>query len=549
MSSRSVQESVAFPRLSSAEIAALAPLGTRLAFEDGQALFEAGEQQGGFFIVLSGAVAILDRSGDEARTVIIHQPGEFTGDIDILSRRRPVVSAVAQGATEVIHIASADIRRIIAEQQVLGERLLKAFIARREQLVASGFQGARIIGSERSRPALQIRDFLTRNQVPFTWISVEEEPSVGELLAQFGVADEEMPVLLRGDHLLRNPSIRELAQEFGLKRPLHGKQFDMVVIGAGPAGLAAAVYASSEGLRTLVVDSVAPGGQAGASTRIENYLGFPTGISGADLMGRAVLQAQKFGAEFSMPSVVTGLDLEGPLPTVLLDGDERVEGRSVLIATGVDYRKLNVPERQRFDGVGVYYAATQAELASCRGARVVVVGGGNSAGQAVMFLSQETQGVLLLLRSDDLRKSMSSYLATRVERAKNVEILLHTEIRHMIGDQQLQAVEIENTRTGERNTIATPAVFSFIGAEPRTGWLPAGIEVNGKGFICTGRDVSSASANWSQQRHPFLLETSQAGIFAAGDVRLNSIKRVASAVGEGAMAVKYIHEFLAMAER
>lgn len=548
MNDMQAQQNVAFPRLSEEEIAALAPLGKRRQLEDGQPLFQAGERGGGFFVVLSGEVAIIDRSGDEPRTVTIHQPGEFTGDIDILRRRRPVVSGVAQGKTEVLHIASADIRRIITEQPTLGERILKAFIARRELLMASGFQGVRVIGSERSRHAFNIREFLARNQVPFTWIAVEEEPQVGDLLGHFGISEEEMPVVLHAAQLLRNPAIATLAEQMGLKRRLDQRQLDLVVVGAGPAGLAAAVYGSSEGLSTLVLEGVAPGGQAGASTKIENYLGFPTGISGNDLMGRAVLQAQKFGAEFSTPSRAAGLELDGALPVVLLEGGERVEARCVLIATGADYRQLDVPERPRFDGLGVYYAATQTELVSCRGAEVLVVGGGNSAGQAIMFLSEQTERVLVLLRGDNLRKSMSSYLADRVEAAGNVEILYHTEIRHMYGEERLEAVEIENTETEERRTIATPAVFSFIGAVPRTDWLPPEIEVDGKGFICTGREVA-ASSHWVQERPPYMLETSWAGIFAAGDVRRGSIKRVASAVGEGAMAVKYMHEYLAVAER
>ena len=547
MHDMSVQPSVASPRLSDAQIAVLAPLGTRAQLRDGEPLFQAGGRRGGFFIVLSGAVEVFDPAGAQPRTLAVHQPGEFTGDIDILSRRRSVVGAVARGETEVLHVPSAEIRRIIAEQPTLGELLLKAFIARRELLVASGFEGLQVIGSERSRHTFRIRDFLARNQVPFTWIGVDEEPGVGELLRRFGVAEEELPVVAYADRLLRNPSLRELAEAIGLKRPLGQNVYDLVVVGAGPAGLAAAVYAASEGLSTLLLDSVAPGGQAGASMKIENYLGFPTGITGAELMGRAVLQAQKFAAEVSTPRVVEGLDLGGALPVVRLDGGERVAARCVLIATGADYRTLDVPERERFDGLGIYYAATQTELVSCRGAEVVVVGGGNSAGQAVMFLSQNTRRVHVLLRGGDLRKSMSSYLVGRIEAADNVEVLYHTEIRRMLGDERLEAVEIENMQSGERRTIFTPAVFSFIGAVPRTEWLPAEIETDAKGFIRTGRGVAGSRAG-KGDREPFLLETSHPSVFAAGDVRLGSVKRVSSAVGEGAMAVKYIHEYLAEQE-
>lgn len=535
----------AFPRLDAADIAALTAIAARRQLRDGEPLFEAGEHRGEFFVVLAGAVEIVDRSGDEPRTVTVHQPGEFTGDIDILSRRRPVVSAIARGDTAVLHVPSTAIRRIITERPALGEILLRAFIARRALLVESGFQGLRVIGSERSREAFRIREFLARNQIPFTWIGVEAEPAVGELLRHLGLASDEMPAVAFGaGALLRNPSIRALAEAVGLKRPLDGGVYDLVVVGAGPAGLAAAVYGSSEGLGTLVLDGVAPGGQAGVSTKIENYLGFPTGISGAELMGRAVLQAQKFGAAFSTPSPATELEVGGPRPAVRIEGGERVEARCLLIATGADYRKLDVPDRERFDGLGVYYAATQTELVSCRGAEVVVVGGGNSAGQAIVFLAAHTRRVLVLLRGGDLGQSMSSYLVGRIRALDNVEVRHHTEIRRLFGGATLEAVEIESTRTGERRRVATPAVFSFIGAVPRTGWLPPQIETDAKGFIRTGHGVAR-SPNWPLERAPFLLETSRPGVFAAGDVRLGSIKRVSSAVGEGAMTVKYIHEYLA----
>ena len=545
MNEHDTSRQMAFPRLADAEITALKTVGTLRHLREGQPLFEAGAQRGGFFVVLAGAVEIIDRSGDEAQTVTVHEPGEFTGDIDLLSRRRSVVSAVARGDTEVLHLPATALRRIITERPALGETILKAFIARRALLVESGFQGLRVIGAEDSREAFLLREFLARNQVPFTWIDVEAEPAVGELLERLGLTQDAMPAVVFGSGaLLRNPSIRALAEVIGLKRPLGNRIYDLVVVGAGPAGLAAAVYSASEGLSTLVIDGVAPGGQAGASTTIENYLGFPTGISGADLMGRAVLQAQKFGTEFSTPSLATELEVGGPRPAVRIAGGERVEARCLLIATGADYRKLNVPERARFDGLGVYYAATQTELVSCRGSAVVVVGGGNSAGQAIVFLAEHTRHVLVLLRGDDLGKNMSSYLVDRIQAITNVEVLYHTEIRRMFGDATLEAVEIENTQTGERRNVATPAVFSFIGAMPRTGWLPPQIETDARGFLRTGRGVAG-SAHWPLERAPFLLETSRPGVFAAGDVRLGSIKRVASAVGEGAMAINYIHEYLA----
>jgi thioredoxin reductase (NADPH) len=330
----------------------------------------------------------------------------------------------------------------------------------------------------------------------------------------------------------------------GLRHTTGEEVYDLVIVGAGPAGLAAAVYGSSEGLTTLLLDSYAPGGQAGSSSRIENYLGFPMDISGSELTSRATLQAQKFGATISTPSHVTALENDGSHMIVRLDDGDAATAQCVLIATGADYLRLDVPERERFEGLGLYYAATPIELVSCSGADVVVVGAGNSAGQAVMFLAGHTKRVLLLVRGDDLRKRMSSYLAKRIEAAHNVEVLYNTEIRHMSGSERLETIDIENTRTGERSTVSTPAVFVFIGAVPRTDWLPAQIATDERGFIRTGRSLAGTEG-WALKREPFLLETSQPGVFAAGDVRRGSAKRVASAVGEGSIAVKLVHEYLA----
>jgi thioredoxin reductase (NADPH) len=538
-------DKIAFPRLDQSQIAALAPFATRRHFHDGQPLFQAGTSHGGFFIVLSGAVEIVDSSGSEPRRVALHGPNEFTGDIDILSQRRSVVSAVARGDTDVLEVAPDDIRRIIGEDPGLGELILQAFVTRREQLLESGFQGIRVIGSGSSRDAYRIREFLDRNQVPITWIDVDEDPEAGEMLRHFGLDEAALPVVVcEGRPLLRNPSTRELAETVGLRHTTGEEVYDLVIVGAGPAGLAAAVYGSSEGLTTLLLDSYAPGGQAGSSTRIENYLGFPMGISGSELTSRATLQAQKFGAKISTPSRVTALENDGPHMIVRLDDGDAATALCVLIATGADYLRLDVPERERFEGLGLYYAATPIELVSCSGADVVVVGAGNSAAQAVMFLARHTKQVLLLVRGDDLRKRMSSYLADRIEAARNVEVLYNTEIRHMAGSERLETIEIENTRTGDRRTVSTPAVFVFIGAVPRTDWLPAQIATDARGFIRTGRALANAPG-WALKRDPFLLETSQPGVFAAGDVRVGSAKRVASAVGEGSIAVKLVHEYLA----
>ena len=535
---------VAFPTLDDIHVATLAKFGTRRVLRDGEHLFKAGDREYKFFVVERGAVEIVEHSSGETKRVTLHERHAFGGDVSLVTGRPALVSAMARGDTEVFEISPSDLRRIMGERPALGELLLRAFIARRELLVASDFQGLRVLGAGSSRDTFRIRDFLARNQVPFTWIDTDHDPQVGALLQSFGLTEADTPVVVFGSEpLLRNPSTRALADLIGVRRPLTQRVYDLVIVGGGPAGLAAAVYASSEGLATAVIDATAPGGQAGTSSKIENYLGFPTGISGAELANRAILQAQKFGAQFSSPSQVARLEFEkGPGRSCWFDS-EHVSTRCVLIATGAEYRKLDVPKREQFEGLGVYYAATPTELQLCRGAEVIVVGGGNSAGQAVMFLSEETRRVYLLLRGGGLRKSMSSYLADRIEGADNIEVLAEAEICRMMGDQWLEAVEIKNLRTGETRTVQTPAVFTFIGAIPCTNWLPAEIETDPKGFVKTGPLVS-ASPYWTADREPFFLETSRPGVFAAGDVRLGSTKRVASAVGEGAMAVQFVHEYL-----
>ena len=364
------------------------------------------------------------------------------------------------------------------------------------------------------------------------------------LLKQLGLAEADTPVVALGQKLLlRNPSNRELADALGLRKPLEQMVYDLVVVGAGPAGLAAAVYGASEGLRTVVLEQAAPGGQAGRSMRIENYLGFPTGITGGELAERATVQANKFGARLSIPSPAFGLTFENLYSVVHLEGNDTVTTRCLLIATGADYRLLQVEGCEKFEGRGVYYAATPLEAQMCMGAEVVVVGGGNSAGQAAVFLAGQVRKVYILIRGDDLSKNMSSYLVHRIEQTANIEVIRNTEVRRMSGDGHLDSVEIVNNKTGESRTLKTPALFSFIRATPRTDWLPAEIEKDAKAFVRTGPSLAQ-SPHWNIPRDPFLLETSRRGVFAAGDVRSGSIKRVGSAVGEGAMAVQFVHQYM-----
>jgi thioredoxin reductase (NADPH) len=540
-------QSIAFPTLDEAQITRLrgCTAAVSTSYKDGQALFTVGDRDFKFFVVKSGEIKIVDYSGDEPKQVHVHRPGQFTGDISHLTGTPAVVSGIARGHCEVYEVSTEALRRVLSLCPDLSDILLQAFIARRQMLRQSpDFTGLRVIGSRYSADTFRVRDFLAKNRALFTWVDLETDPQVDRLLKQFGVTEADTPVVACGHRLmLRNPSNRQLADTIGIRQPLEQTVYDLAVVGAGPAGLAAAVYGASEGLRTVVLEQTAPGGQAGSSMRIENYLGFPTGLTGSELAGRAVVQVNKFGAHLSVSTPVTGLGFDKAYPVLHLDGGDTVAAKCLLIASGAEYRRLGVEDCPRYEGKGVYYAATPNEVPLCRGAQVVLVGGGNSAGQAAVFLAEHARKVFLLIRGDDLYKSMSSYLARRIEQTATIEILRNTKIRRMRGDGHLTAVEIVNGKTGEERTLETPAVFSFIGAVPRTDWLPPEVERDTKGFVRTGPALAT-SPHWPLRRQPFLLETSRPGVFAAGDVRAGSVKRVASAVGEGAMAVQFVHEYL-----
>ena len=539
--------SVAFPTLSEAEMVSLdsCPLTVLKHYETGEKLFRAGDCDCNFFVVKSGEIEIVDESGDTSHVLAVLKPGEFTGEIAQMTGSPSLVEAIARRDSDVYELSPDAFRQLLNHHPELGDIVLQAFIARRQLLREPGnFTGLRVIGSRYSQDTFRIREFLAKNLAPFTWLDLEANPDVNALLKRLGLGEADTPVVALGQKLLlRNPSNRELADALGLRQRLEQTVYDLVIVGAGPAGLAAAVYGASEGLRTVVLEQAAPGGQAGRSMRIENYLGFPTGITGGELAERATVQANKFGARLSIPSPVIGLTFENIYSVLHLERNETVRTRCLLIATGADYRLLQVEGCEKFEGRGVYYAATPLEAQMCMGAEVAVVGGGNSAGQAAVFLAGQVRKVFILIRGDDLSKNMSSYLVHRIEQTANIEVMYNTEVRRMSGDGHLEEIEIVNKKTGGSRTLKTPALFSFIGATPRTDWLPAEIEKDAKAFVLTGPSLAQ-SPHWNIPRDPYLLETSRRGVFAAGDVRSGSIKRVGSAVGEGAMTVQFVHEYM-----
>jgi thioredoxin reductase (NADPH) len=548
-------ESTAFPKLDDRQLALLEPLGKRRTLERGEFIFKAGQRDLGLTVILRGEIEVFEaREGTEQILATARERG-FIGDVAMLQGTSALATArVKSEEAEILEVPAGKIRRALAELPGLGGPIVNALIMRRRRLMRDReFAGLRIIALRDTREGHQLDDFLDKNRIPHRLIEFESEQ--GQALCQrLHLTSRDLPTLLTANGApLRRPSLREVAQVAGLLRPLAYENeseiaCDLTIVGAGPAGLAAAVYAASEGLKTVVLESYAPGGQAGSSSLIENFFGFPTGISGGDLTYRAQLQAYRFGAKFSTPAQTLSLDYH--------DGEEyraslQIEGCSatlrakcVLIATGADYRRLDAEGREQFEGSGVYYAATAFEGQLCRGATVIVAGGGNSAGQAAMFLSEGAAKVLLVIRGDDLSKNMSSYLSRRVQARENIELLRRTEIRKMTGNKMLEAVELENTATHERRVVETPAVFSMIGAMPCTDWLPPQIERDEKGFIKTGSAVAHAPA-WKESKRPTSpLETSCPGIFAAGDVRSGSVKRCAAAVGEGGMAVAGVQEAL-----
>jgi thioredoxin reductase (NADPH) len=523
----------AFPRLSDAQIAALDAQGRRRSTRPGDVLFAEGDRECDFFVVLAGKAASVEGHGTpEERVIAVHGPGRFLGELSLLTGEGAYYSAVALDAGEVLAVPVARLRELVARDPAFGDLVLRAYLLRRSILIGLG-AGLRIVGSKYSPDTRRVRDFAARNRLPYRWLDLEADPSAEALLAEFGVTPQDTPVVIVHGRLLRNPSNAELAAAIGLPAPSEPQaSCDLLVIGSGPAGLSAAVYGASEGMRVIVLDATAAGGQAGTSSRIENYLGFPSGISGAELAERALLQAQKFGARFAVPAEATSIEQDDGHYRVRLSDGTSLTSALVVLATGVRYRRLDVPRADYFEKISIYYAASQAEALVCSGDPVAIIGGGNSAGQAAVFLSAHAAQVTLIVREGDLGERMSRYLVDRIARIPNVHVMNNAEVRELRGEATLEAVTVVSNRTGTRHTVAARALFVFIGMAPCTGWLGGLVDLDEHGFIRTGSPGAECS----------LLETRQPGIFAVGDVRAGSAKRVATAVGEGAMAIRLAFE-------
>lgn len=543
-----------FPRLTRVQIDRLRAVGRPRQFAPGELLYERGSAKRTFYVLLEGRVEISSPAREGEERITIHAAGEFTGEVDMISGRQSLVRARALDATAALEIDLADLRHIVQTDAELSELFLRAFALRHAHLVDNTLGGLVLIGSSHSADTLRLRAFLGRNGQPHVYLDVERDASAEVLLGSFQIGLDEIPVLFckDRDRALRNPSNAEVTAALGLNPELDDAHVhDVVVVGAGPSGLAAAVYAASEGLDVLVLETSAPGGQAGSSSRIENYLGFPMGISGQDLAGRAFLQAEKFGANLAVARVAVGLACaERQLRITCADGGT-VLGRAVVVATGAAYRKLTVPDLGRFEGNGVYYGATHVEAKLCKGEEIAVVGGGNSAGQAAVFLSGIAQHVHLLVRGAGLVDSMSRYLIRRIDESPAITLRPYTQVEALEGDGRLQRVWWRSAKAPGneiREGRDIRHVFSMTGADANTGWLDGCVALDVQRFVKTGVDLTAEdleTAQWPLKRRPSQFETSLPRVFAVGDVRSGSMKRVASAVGEGSAAVQLVHKVLA----
>lgn len=541
----------AFPRFTDQQMHLVAQHGRKRTTVPGEILFRQGDPTCDFIVIVSGLIATVDGPGPDGDVIGVHGPGRFLGELGLLTGEPVFVTAVVAKAAEVIDVPLQSLRQLMTTDSDLGDMVLRAYLVRRSVLVKQG-DGFRIVGSHFSADTRRLREFATRNRLPHRLVDLERDRSAEALLRQLRVAPEDTPIIVWSDRILRNPTNAELAKAVGLLEPLESEaQVDLLIVGAGPSGLAAAVYGASEGLATVVVDGSATGGQAGLSPRIENYLGFPAGVSGGELAERAVVQARKFGAHISVSSAANDLESRGGGYLVRLEDGSSVFTRAVIVATGARYRRLDIPELTQFEGISVYYAATQVEALLCAGDPVAVVGGGNSAGQASLFLATHSARVTLVVRSGSLEENMSRYLADRIERTANINVQLNSEVQSLIGQNgALEALVVVDRRDGLERTEEARALFIFIGADPHVAWLGDQLALDDRNYILTGNDliedaVQVGDASGGEGRRPTLLEASRPGVFAVGDVRSGSVKRVAAAAGEGAMAVWLVHQYLA----
>lgn len=538
----------AFPILTAAQISRTKSLGRLRQVIPGEVLFSPGDTNVPFFVLLSGAMEIVQPDLVGEHLIAKHGPGEFTGEMTMISGQRCLVLGRITQSGEFLELSGDGLRSLIARDAELSEIFMRAFILRRLELIRRGRGSVILLGSHYSAKTLQLREFLTRNGFPYSYVDLDKDRTSQELLDRFNVSPAEIPVVICPNHgVLRNPSIQKLADNLGFNSQIDESQIrDVIIVGAGPSGLAAAVYAASEGLDVLIIETASPGGQAGSSSKIENYLGFPTGLSGQELASRAITQAEKFGAKMMVARNVVRLDCAKRPYKVVLDDGKTLMARTVIIATGAQYNKPRIPNLQRFEGQGIYYGATFMESQLCEEEEIAVVGGGNSAGQAAVFLSQTARRVHMLVRSGKLADTMSRYLIQRIEQNPAIELHYQTEIVNVDGDTHLERVTWQDKSIGDSSVHDIRHVFIMAGASPRTDWLQGCLELDNKGFILTGRDLHAASENVLPiAAAPQMLETSLAGVFAVGDVRSGNVKRVASAVGEGAVAVHMVHRALA----
>jgi thioredoxin reductase (NADPH) len=536
-----------FPVLTPAQINRLRLIGKVIPVQVGQVLFQPGDTNVPFFVVISGRMEVVQPTFNGERPITDHAPGEFTGEVSMISGQRCLVLGRVTETGEFLELNTGQLRTVIAQDAELSETLMRAFILRRLALITNNMGNVILLGSRHSADTLRLREFLGRNGYPHTYVDLDTDKTSQELLDHFQVKVDEIPVVIcNAKNVLRNPTNQKVADCLGLNVGIDGSQVrDLIIVGAGPAGLAAAVYAASEGLDSLLVETEAPGGQAGSSSKIENYLGFPTGLSGLELASRAIHQAQKFGAKMMVSRSVVKLNCERRPYKLVLDDGVELTARAVLIATGAQYNRPSINNLKKFEGQGVYYGATYMESQLCEGEDVIVVGGGNSAGQAAVFLSQGARKVYMLIRKGCLAATMSRYLIRRIEENPAIELLVNSEVEALDGESHLECVTWANKRTGAKTVKPIRHIFVMTGASPRTEWLRGCLALDDKGFVLTGRDLDGRNAGWTLTRSPQMLETSLPGVFAVGDVRSGNVKRVASAVGEGAISVHLVHRDLA----